>query len=211
MMSRARDAWQKLYSRHGMQYGGSGDIGPLEPHLRQGMLVLAAGCGDGKTTASLARRADVVGWDFSREALISLRAQRDAEGVVNLVECSITRLPFESEKFDAISCVHALPQLMERDRGVAASELGRALKPGGHIFVEAFGRADIRFGEGEEAEDSSFLRGNGILTHYFREGEIAALFVGAELVSEIGTLRRVSFGPKAGKRDILRTLVRKPA
>lgn len=211
MMSRARDAWQKLYSRHGMQYGGSGDIGPLEPHLRQGMLVLDAGCGDGKTTASLARRADVVGCDFSREALISLRAQRDAEGVVNLVECNITRLPFESEKFDAISCVHALSHLMERDRAVAAGELVRVLKPGGHIFVEAFGRADLRFGEGEEAEESSFLRGNGILTHYFREGEIAALFAGAELVSEIGTLRRVSFGPKAGKRDILRTLIRKPA
>jgi len=211
MMSRARDAWQKLYSRHGMQFGGSGDIGPLEPHLRQGMLVLDAGCGDGKTTASLARRADVVGCDFSREALISLRTQRDAEGVVNLVECNITKLPFESEKFDAISCVHALSHLMERDRAVAAGELVRVLKPGGHIFVEAFGRADLRFGEGEEAEDSSFLRGNGILTHYFREGEIAALFAGAELVSEIGTLRRVSFGPKAGKRDVLRTLIRKPA
>ncbi len=211
MMSRARDAWQRLYSKHGMQYGGSGDIGPLEPHLRQGMLVLDAGCGDGKTTASLARRVDVVGCDFSREALISLRTQRDTDGVVNLVECNITRLPFESEKFDAISCVHALSHLMERDRGVAAGELGRALRPGGFIFVEAFGRADLRFGEGEEVEDSSFLRGNGILTHYFREGEISSLFGGMELVSEIGTLRRVSFGPKAGKRDLLRVLIRKTA
>lgn len=210
MMSRARDAWQRLYSKHGMQYGGSGDIGPLEPHLRQGMLVLDAGCGDGKTTVSLATRAEVVGCDFSREALISLRTQRDSEGVVNLVECNITKLPFESEKFDAISCVHALSHLMERDRVVAAGELVRALKPGGHIFVEAFGRADLRYGEGEEAEDGSFLRGNGILTHYFREGEIESLFAGMELLSEISALRRVSFGPKAGKRELLRTLVRKP-
>jgi len=211
MTSKAREAWQRLYSRHGLQFGGSGEIAMLEPHLRPDRLVLDAGCGDGKTTAALARRADVVGCDFSREALLSLRGQRDSEGKVNLVECNILNLPFESEKFYAVSCVHALSHLMEKDRSSAATELSRVLAPGGHIFVEGFGRADLRFGEGERVEDSSFIRGNGIVTHYFQEGEIPSLFEGLRVLSELSVLRRVSFGPRAGKRDLLRVLLEKSA
>jgi len=211
MTSKAREAWQRLYSRHGLQFGGSGEIAMLEPHLRPDRLVLDAGCGDGKTTATLARRAEVVGCDFSREALLSLRGQRDSECKVNLVECNILNLPFESEKFHAVSCVHTLSHLMERDRSHAASELSRVLAPGGHIFVEGFGRADLRFGEGEKVEDSSFIRGNGIVTHYFQEGEIPSIFDGLKLLAEISVLKRVSFGPRAGKRDLLRVLLEKPA
>lgn len=211
MTSKAREAWQRLYSRHGLQFGGSGEIAMLEPHLRPDRLVLDAGCGDGKTTVALARRAEVVGCDFSREALLSLRNQRDPDIRVNLVECNILNLPFESEKFHAISCVHTLSHLTERDRALAASELGRVLAPGGHIFVEGFGRADLRYGEGEKVEDSSFARGNGIVTHYFQEGEIPSLFEGLKLLAEISVLKRVSFGPRAGKRDLLRVLLEKPA
>lgn len=211
MTSKAREAWQRLYSRHGLQFGGSGEIAMLEPYLRQDRLVLDAGCGDGKTTAALARRAEVVGFDFSREALLSLRGQRDPEGKVNLVECNILNLPFESEKFFAVSCVHTLSHLVEQDRARAASELARVLARGGHIFIEGFGRADLRFGEGEKVEDNSFIRGNGILTHYFQEGEIPSLFEGMNVLSEISVLRRVSLGPRAGRRDLLRVLLEKPA
>ncbi len=207
MTSKAREAWQRLYSRHGLQFGGSGEISMLEPHLRPDKLVLDAGCGDGKTTAALARRAEVVGCDFSREALLSLHSQRDPEGVVNLVECNILNLPFESNKFHAVSCVHTLSHIVEHDRLRAASELQRVLAPGGHLFVEGFGRADLRYGEGELVEDSSYVRGNGIVTHYFQEGEIPSVFEGLALLSEISVLKRVSFGPRAGKRDLIRVLM----
>jgi hypothetical protein len=99
--------------------------------------------------------------------------------------------------------------MMEADRSRAAKEILRVLKPAGYLFVEGFGRGDIRFGEGEEVEDSSFLRGNGIVTHYFQEGEIPALFEGSELVTEVGSIKRVTFGPTAGRRDIRRVLIRK--
>ena len=210
MMTRAREAWQRLYSKHGLQYGGTGDIGPLEPHIKAGMVVLDAGCGDGKTTEILAKRCDVVGCDFSMEALLSLRSQRDVDDSVNLVECNIGFLPFDHERFDAVTCVHALSHMVETYRSRAAEEIMRVLKPGGYVFVEGFGKGDLRFGEGEEVEDSSFLRGNGIVTHYFQEGEIPSLFEGAELVTEVGSIKRVSFGPTAGRRDLRRVLVRKP-
>ena len=211
MMSKARDAWQRLYSKHGLQYGGSGDLGPLEQHLKTGMLALDAGCGDGKTTEAIARKCEVVGCDFSREALVTLRSGRDRDGIVDLVECNIGSLPFDSEKFDAVSCVHTLSHMPMKDRTVAADELSRVLKAGGYLLAEGFGKGDIRFGEGDEVEDSSFMRGNGILTHYFQEGEIMSLFEGLEPVQETGILRRVSFGAVAGRRDVRRALLQKRA
>ena len=208
-MFSSRDAWQRLYSKHGLQYGGIGDIAPLEPFLHPGMIVLDAGCGDGKTTELLARRCEVVGLDFSREALISLRAQRPSLVSADLVECELPFLPFESEKFDAVTCVHAVSHMLRKDRARVAEELGRMLKKGGHLLVEGFGKNDLRYGEGSEVEEGSFLRGNGILTHYFDSREIPRLFRELETLSEISTSRRVSFGARSGKREIIRVVMLK--
>jgi SAM-dependent methyltransferase len=206
----ARQAWQRLYSKRGLQYGGSGEITTLKPLLRKDSLVLDAGCGDGKMTEGLARLSDVVGCDFSREALLKLRGQRDLDVDVNLVECDITNLPFAGEKFDLVSCVHTLSHLHSEERMLAARQISRVVASGGHVFVEVFGRGDLRFGEGEEMEAFSFRRGDGITTHYFQEGEIPSLFLDLERVSEIGSMRRVTYGTVAGKRDLLRVLMRKP-
>ncbi len=206
-MSSSREAWQRLYSKHGLQYGGIGDIRPLEPFLKPGMVVLDAGCGDGRTTELLAKRCDVVGSDFSREALISLRSQRPSLSNVDLVECELVSLPFDSKKFDAIACVHAVSHLLRRERSRVAGELARTLKPGGLLLAEGFGKGDLRFGEGSEIEDGSFERGNGILTHYFDERELPRLFKDLELVSETRSAKRVSFGAISGKREIIRVLL----
>lgn len=174
------------------------------------MLVLDAGCGDGRTTELLTNRCDVVGCDFSREALVSLRNQRQLANSPDLVECNLIQLPFEREKFDAISCVHAIGHLKTVERSAVAEELSRVLRPGGHLILEVFGRQDVRFGEGKEFEEATFLRGNGILTHYFSEGEIPDLFPGLDTISEVSDVRRAAFGAVAGKREIRRVLLRKP-
>lgn len=173
------------------------------------MLVLDAGCGDGKTTEILARSCEVVGCDFSREALLSLRAQRLRDSVVNIVESNLLYLPFEPEKFDAVACIHALSHLLEKERKEAAEELTRVVRVGGHVLVEGFGKGDIRFGEGDEVERTTFLRGNGIVTHYFSEGEIPRLFSGLDLVSELTSHRRVSMGTKSGHREVIRVLMKR--
>lgn len=209
MADRWLAAWQKLYSKHGMQYGGTGDISMLAKVLAPGMMVLDAGCGDGKTTEALTRICGVVGCDFSKEALRSLRLQRDPDNVVNLVECELSHLPFDEEKFDGIACVHSISHMLESERRTAALALSRVLRPGGHIFVEVFGVGDIRCGEGKEVEPTSFLRGNGILTHYFREGEITGLFPSLKLVSEINSTKRITYGAAAGRREMIRALLAK--
>jgi SAM-dependent methyltransferase len=118
-------------------------------------------------------------------------------------------MPFESEKFEAVVCVHALSHLSEQDRRVAASEMGRILRLDGYLFVEGFGDRDIRSGVGQEVEKSSFLRGNGILTHYYGEGEIQSLFDGMEVLYDAVAARRVAYGPAAGRRELRRVLMRK--
>ncbi|MGQ9588437.1 MAG: class I SAM-dependent methyltransferase [Thermoplasmata archaeon] len=209
MTAGAREAWERLYSGRELQYGGSGDIGPLASYLRPGMLVLDAGCGDGKTALAMTGKCEVVGCDFSREALLSLRAQRDPYEQVNLVECDVYSLPFEPEKFDAIACVHTLSHMLGDGRVRAAEELSRVLRPNGALMVEVFGKGDIRYGRGQEVEPSSFMRGNGILTHYFEEGEIPGLFPEMLVISETSSVRRVSYGPIAGRRISIKVLLRK--
>ena len=206
---KARGAWESLYSKHGIQFGGAEDLAPLLKLLEPQTLVLDVGCGEGKSTEALMKTVEVVGCDFSREALTHLRHHVDLHNGLNLVECDMVSLPFGDEKFDAISCVHALSHLVLGDRKAAAKEMSRVTRPGGLIFIEAFDREDLRYGQGEVVESSTFVRGNGIMTHYFRKGEIAGLFPLAKNSVETQLSRRVTFGAKAGKRSVVRVLVRK--
>ena len=208
-MSKERESWEKLYSKRGLQYGGSGDIGLLNEVLKPGMIALDAGCGDGKSTEVLSKKCEVVGCDFSKEALASLRLQRDPGHSIDLVECNLISLPFEPEKFDAIACVHALSHLVQKDRQKASKELARVLKPGGYMMVEVFGSGDLRYGEGSETEPSTFVRGSGIMTHYFEEGEVPDLLSSLEILLEAESVRRVSFGALAGKRHLFRVFAKK--
>lgn len=206
----SRAAWERLYAKHGLQYGGRGEVAMLLRSVRPGSLVLDAGCGDGKTTEELSKHYQVVGCDFSREALASLRSQRPSLVTsLELVECDITCLPFVSEKFDAVACVHSLSHMLAEARLKASAEVARVLKRGGFAFVEVFGRGDIRCGEGEELEPGTYRRGNGIITHYFGLGEVPSLFPGFRCVAEVCDRRHVSFGVVAGKRELIKVLLRK--
>jgi SAM-dependent methyltransferase len=202
-------AWDKLYSKKGLQYGGTGELSLLWPRLDPNMLCLDVGCGDGKTAEALSRACEVTGCDFSREALMSLRSQRDPERLVNLVQCDLMSLPFEPEKFDTVVCVHVLSHLRARERERGAEEVSRVLKQQGMLYLEVFGRGDLRCGDGAQAEPSSFIRGNGILTHYFAEDELLQLFGGLDHVSSVTSIKRVTYGAISGKRELLRVLLRK--
>ncbi|MEM2891262.1 MAG: class I SAM-dependent methyltransferase [Thermoplasmata archaeon] len=206
----SRAAWERLYAKHGLQYGGRGEVAMLLRAVRPGSLVLDAGCGDGKTTEELSKHYQVVACDFSREALVSFRSQRPSIATsLELVECDMTHLPFVSEKFDAVACVHSLSHMLAENRSKAATEMAGVLRRGGFVFVEVFGRGDIRFGEGDELEPGTYRRGNGIITHYFRLGEVPSLFAGFRCIAEVCDRRHVSFGVVSGKRELIRVLLRK--
>jgi hypothetical protein len=40
------------------------------------------------------------------------------------------------------------------------------------MFIRVFSIKDFRYGKGKEIEENSFVRGNGIITHYFKDDEL---------------------------------------
>ncbi len=94
--------------------------------------VLDAGAGTGRFSSMLARRGHTVtALDSSAAMLASLKAK--APGV-NTVEGDIYGLPFESDSFGAVLCMHVLFHLPDWERVVA--ELARVLSTGGQLFFE---------------------------------------------------------------------------
>ena len=78
---------------------------------------------------------------------------------------------------------------MEADRIKAVSELFRVTKPSGSVFFKAFSASDFRFGKGTEVEQNTFLRGDGMLTHYFSVEEVLSLFGDGEVFENNWSMR----------------------
>ncbi|MBP7071822.1 MAG: class I SAM-dependent methyltransferase [Methanothrix sp.] len=168
-------AWDRDYARRGRVWGGS--VKDL-PALPDGSLVLEMGCGDGKTLSIMPASWRIAAVDISFQALLLARQARPDAG---LLLADVCRLPFQSESFDAALAFHVAGHLFLDQRLALAKEAARVLRPGGRLFFRDFSREDMRMGQGEEVEEATFRRGSGIITHYFREDEVAAMFSGLEM------------------------------
>ena len=95
--------------------------------------ILDAGCGTGKMLLELNHYASEpsVGFDFSSEAMRFLRMR----GSVNVLQASITEIPFGSESFDLITSFEVLCQLPGDGDTQALREFHRVLKPAGKIYL----------------------------------------------------------------------------
>ncbi len=105
--------------------------------LHAGDHVLDAGCGTGLLTeilsAQVGDRGKVTGLDYSQD-MLNLADPRCRElGNVELHQGSVTELPFDTESFDAASCIQTLLYVKEVD--TAIGELYRVLKPGGRVGI----------------------------------------------------------------------------
>ena len=168
-------AWDRDYARRGRVWGGS--VKDL-PALPDGSLVLEMGCGDGKTLSIMPASWRIAAIDISMQGLrLARRARPDA----CLLLADGCRLPLQSESFDAALAFHVAGHLFLDQRLALAKEAARVLRPGGRLFFRDFSREDMRMGQGEEVEEATFRRGSGIITHYFSEGEVAAMFSGLEM------------------------------
>ncbi len=173
-------AWEKEY-RH-LQWGCAGSISHITEMLPPGSKVLDVGCGCGRHLLPLSARYSTTGMDISSIALYRARDYlKKQDRKADFVTASLTHLPFKGETFDAVICLGVLQHLTEAGRYAAASEIRRVLKCNGLVFLEVFGSQDMRYG-GEEVEERSFMRQNGILYHYFIPEEIKILFKGFEFL-----------------------------
>ena len=168
-------AWDRDYARRGRVWGGS--VKDL-PALPDGSLVLEMGCGDGKTLSIMPASWRIAAVDISFQALLLARQARPEASLLLADGC---RLSFQSESFDAALAFHVAGHLFLDQRLALAKEAARVLRPGGRLFFRDFSREDMRMGQGEEVEEATFRRSSGIITHYFREDEVAAMFSGLEM------------------------------
>ena len=193
-----REAWERHYSRRRRPWAGAVVLPTLGPGLR----VLELGCGGGRLLLPLARGPappELFGLDIARPAILDLA--RDLPGV--LVRADAARLPFRGGAFDSVVCRHVLGHLASEERRAAAGEVLRVLTPGGRAFFEGFSTDDGRFGKGRMVEEGSFVRGDGILHHYFQAGEVAPLFAGSGRV----TVRERSWTVRAGRTRMTRSVI----
>ena len=166
------DAWDEEYSRKGRLFGGA--VFTL-PDLLPGLAVLELGCGSGKTLSAMVHRGwKVTALDFSSRAVI---LSRDAAGIsADLVIGDARAVPFRAETFDAVFAHHILGHMNGAERETIGREIVRVIRPGGNLYFNDFSTGDFRFGKGCETEPGTFMRKNGICTHYFTIGEATDLF-----------------------------------
>jgi 2-polyprenyl-3-methyl-5-hydroxy-6-metoxy-1,4-benzoquinol methylase/uncharacterized protein YbaR (Trm112 family) len=112
----------------------------------RGTLILDAGCGNGRLTASVARHgAEVVGMDFSRSVVRANENRRAIAGehapFVHFLQGNIMEPPLRPESFDHIHSSGVLHHTPDTWRAFASFlKLGR---PGGRVYVQLYRRREL--------------------------------------------------------------------
>lgn len=138
--------------------------------------LLDAGCGSGKYSIPLKMRGfDVVAIDVSKKALeMAYKSSTNRNLDMDFLAASICKTPFQNASYDIIWCYGVLQHLLSGERAQAINEFSRILKNDGALFLEVFGRDDMRYG-GKEVEPDTFSRDSGIVYHYFNKAELEEL------------------------------------
>jgi ubiquinone/menaquinone biosynthesis C-methylase UbiE len=104
-----------------------------------GARVLEAGCGTGLILKEVAPRArSAVGVDLSPGMLAGARARG-----LQVVQGSVTALPFGDGKFDVAYSFKVLAHIEHIERALA--ELERVVRPGGHVLAEFYNPWSLRY------------------------------------------------------------------
>jgi ubiquinone/menaquinone biosynthesis C-methylase UbiE len=105
----------------------------------RGARVLEAGCGTGMILKEVAPHArSAIGLDLSPGMLETARARG-----LDVVQGSVTALPFADGEFDLAYSFKVLAHI-ERI-GDALGELGRVVRPGGHVLAEFYNPWSLRY------------------------------------------------------------------
>jgi SAM-dependent methyltransferase len=172
-MSKHIKAWEDEYGKS--IWKGHYSLELLDPAVKKGLL-LDAGCGSGKYSMPLRMRGfDVVGIDVSFNALHMLKVSSKAREIdIDILAANVFQLPFKTGSYDLIWCYGVLQHILSKERECAIREFRRILRKEGILFIEVFGKDDMRYG-GLEIEPGTFSRKNGIVYHYFEKTEMEEL------------------------------------
>jgi len=111
--------------------------------VQPGDRILDICCGTGDLALRLAAAgAEVEALDFSASMLEVARRRATGRSNVNFIEGDAMALPFEGERFHAVTVGYGLRNLA--DWKVGLREMVRVCRPGGRILVLDFGKPDNR-------------------------------------------------------------------
>jgi len=133
-------SWDELWRRRKRFYIYGNVVTAAENYLGglKRRSILEVGCGRGATLVELARRgANVVGLDYSEEALAVCKALESRNGIAGratFVKGDARKLPFPDESFDFVFSVGLIEHF--RDPCAILSEQHRVLRPDGVIFLQ---------------------------------------------------------------------------
>ena len=135
------DAFSTGYDR-GRDVGYHRLIDDLEAEVArpwvQGREVLEAGCGTGLLLDRLAKdAARAVGVDLS----LGMASKAHGRGH-RVAQADLRFLPFADASFDTVASFKVLAHVPEPKRAIA--ELGRVLRPGGHLVLEFYNKHSLR-------------------------------------------------------------------
>jgi SAM-dependent methyltransferase len=195
---RQKRAWDDLYSRDNPAWRGLPEV---QPPFHLGSKVLELGCGNGKTLQALLSASTIIALDFSSGAIASCSRHSKFDNV-GFVVGDARELPFISEAFDSVFCVHVLEHLSAEDRLLIVDEVNRVLKTGGNFLLRVFSSSDMRASKGEISEKGTRMRGNGIPYHYFDEAELVSLFKGFDIASMKRIVTKKRYAGKDLRREV---------
>ena len=128
--------WIMNRSHHGVTAWGLEHV-----TIAENATVLDVGCGGGRTVqtlAAIAREGFVYGVDYSRESVAAARRTNAAAiqaGRVDVLQATVSRLPFPAATFDLVTAVETM--YYWPDPVADLREIGRVLKPGGQVLIIA--------------------------------------------------------------------------
>jgi cyclopropane fatty-acyl-phospholipid synthase-like methyltransferase len=167
--------WEEYYSRGSPSWRGTPF--PL-PDLPEGSEMLDLGCGTGPTVIRGAEKGyRVKGLDLSGSAINIARERLRERGLnAKLMVADLNEPDLDPGRFDLITAHYILGTLVERE--ALSKRISGWLKEGGLLSFEDLAVGDMREGKGTSLGDRTFMKGNGIIQHFFTREEVRGLFSG---------------------------------
>jgi len=135
----------------------------------RGGRVLEAGCGTGLILKEIRPAAEsAVGLDLSAAMLSSARGRG-----LPVVQASVTHIPFPSNHFDLALCFKVLAHVEAIAEAMA--ELGRVVRPGGHVIAEFYNPWSLRYLIKRWKRPSAISRGTTDAAVYTRYDQLASI------------------------------------
>lgn len=118
----------------------------IKPKSNEVILEVAGGTGEpGLTIASMVKGGKVIITDLA-EGMLEVASENAARKGIKNIEtraCDVSELPFDNNKFDAVSC--RMGFMFFPDMLLAAKEMVRVLKPAGRISVSVWDGPEKNF------------------------------------------------------------------